>query len=105
MHLTSVQQRIADFVGQNNLEAPLPYRLLDLSSELGEVCKELLKSTRYGREPFAESAAWEQEVGDLFFTLLCVANSSGVNLEAALEDALLRYEGRIQASGTPDSTA
>lgn len=33
------------------MESPIEFRLLDTMSELGEVAKELLKMSNYGRQP------------------------------------------------------
>jgi NTP pyrophosphatase (non-canonical NTP hydrolase) len=60
-------------------------RALDLSSEVGEVCKEILKSTRYGTRAFQPTPNLEMELGDAFFSLLTLAASVDMDLDAALE--------------------
>ncbi len=97
--LPAHQLAVARFVEANALEAPPAIRLLDLVSEAGEVAKELLTGTRYGREEFRPGAAWAEELADLFFALVCVANSTGVNLESALEAALAKYDARFAERG------
>ena len=79
-----------------DLEAPVHARTLDLTSEVGELAKEALKGTEYGREEFNPPRGWENELGDVFFSLLCLANSTGVELETALEGALRKYRGRCE---------
>ncbi len=101
--LPAYQLTVAQFVEAHALEAPPAIRLLDLVSEAGEVAKELLTGTRYGREEFRPDAAWAEELADLFFTLVCVANSTGVNLEAALDNALARYAARLAERGDAGS--
>lgn len=98
-----LQQEVARFVQTHGLQADVSTRLLDLTSEVGEVAKEVLKGTGYGREPFRPTAEWEGELGDVYFALLCVANSTGVNLEQALTGALAKYESRMAAKGDAGS--
>ena len=93
------QEAVARFVERHQLETSVEVRILDLVSEVGEVAKEGLKGTAYGRKPFAPTDEWVSELGDAFFSLLCVANGTGVNLEAALQTAMKKYERRIALRG------
>jgi hypothetical protein len=43
------------------LETDVAHRVLDLTSEIGEVAKEVLTSTRYGKTRFKKSESWEVE--------------------------------------------
>lgn len=95
--LSSLQLRVSEFVDEHGLEAPTHVRTLDLTSEVGELAKEVLKSTKYGRRKFEPPQGWEDELGDVFFALVCLANSTGVDLETALEGALRKYRGRIES--------
>lgn len=97
------QAKVLTFVEANELEIPIAYRMLDLVSELGEISKEILKGSAYGKTPFQQTAAWQEELGDVMFSLACIANSTGVNLEKALEDALEKYEKRIAVKGSAGS--
>ena len=98
-----LQQRVADFVVEHQLSADAVTRMLDLQSELGELAKELLKASDYGRKPFASTPDWELELGDVFFALLALAEVSGVDLEGALELALDKYWRRLSESGQAES--
>ncbi len=102
-NLPAFQLAVARFVEAHALEASPAIRLLDLVAEAGEVAKELLTGTRYGREDFRPDAAWAEELADLFFALVCVANSTGVNLETALEAALAKYTARLTEWGDAGS--
>ena len=102
-HLPYLQQRVADFVAAHDLEAPVESRLLDLVSEVGEAAKEALKGSDYGRQTFRPTTAWAEELGDVLFSLACVANSTGVDLAAALETALAKYEQRLAQQGEAGS--
>ena len=93
------QTAVARFVERHQLGTSVEARALDLVSEVGEVAKEVLKGTAYGREPFSPTDAWAGELGDAFFSLLCVANGTGVDLKAALQEAIIKYERRIALRG------
>ena len=99
------QQEVAEFVSQYELAAPVEARLLDLLSELGEVAKEALRGNDYGRRTFEPTEEWSAELGDALFSLLCLANSTGVELAAALESTLEKYRQRLSISDTPSSMA
>ena len=83
----SDQARVSEFARRNHLHADPAARMLDLVSEVGEAAKELLKSTEYGQRPFQATAAWREELGDVYFALLCLADLTDVELSAALRQA------------------
>ena len=94
-----MQKQVSDFVDQHDLATGIEYRLLDLVSELGEVAKELLKATEYGHTNLQSDNlpdSWAEEMGDLLFSLICVANATGVNLECSLARVLSKYEKRLE---------
>jgi NTP pyrophosphatase (non-canonical NTP hydrolase) len=45
--------------------------------------------------PFNTPESWAGEMGDVLFALMCLANSTGVDLEAALDRALDKYRERM----------
>ena len=98
------QDRVAAFLDEHDLDAPLAYRLLDLQSEVGELAKEATGSTDYGAEPAAIDLA-NDEVGDALFALLSVAEAADVDADAALEESLEKYERRIAETGDAGSGA
>jgi NTP pyrophosphatase (non-canonical NTP hydrolase) len=93
--ISTLQRTVASFVEEAGIEAPVYARLLDLASEVGELSKEVLEGTNYGRAPFRPANGWTGELGDVLFALVCLANSTGVDLEAALGGALDRYRQRL----------
>ena len=97
------QRRVAEFVARNGLETDVAHRLLDAVSELGEVAKEELKGSRYGAGRFVATKAWQEELGDVVFSLMCVANTTGVDLSEAVERALAKYERRLRKRGEAGS--
>lgn len=103
----SPQQRVAAFTTEFSLHLTVQARLLDLNSEAGELAKEFLKATSYGQKEIQSTPEWFQEIGDVYFALLALANESGVELEAALDDAMNRYRDRVYEhgmAGNPDNS-
>lgn len=103
MEIRALQQRVDKFLQQHRLEAAPEVRVLDLVSEVGEVAKEVLRSSAYGRSPFRPGEGWGEELGDALFALVCVANATGVDLEAGFEDAMAKYEARLEGRGDAGS--
>lgn len=99
MSLPHPQNLVAEFVLRNKLEISIENRLLDLTSEVGELAKECLKGTNYGSQKFNSTKAWTGELGDVYFALICLANSTEVDLQAALNAALAKYQLRLSDHG------
>ena len=96
------QDRVAAFVAEHDLRAPPAYRLLDLTSEVGELANDAAETTGYGDDPDALSIAAD-EIGDVLFALLALALDLDVDASEALETALEKYERRLATSGDPSS--
>jgi NTP pyrophosphatase (non-canonical NTP hydrolase) len=94
MDLKKLQQKIEFFCIKNNLHAPAEHRLLDTISELGEVSKEILKSSNYGSKKASYTDGLKEELGDALYSLITVANSFQIDLEEALNEALNKYKKR-----------
>jgi NTP pyrophosphatase (non-canonical NTP hydrolase) len=77
--------------------------MLDLTAEVGELAKEILKATSYGRQEFLPIETWHDELGDVFFSLICLANSTEIDLLKALNSALEKYQARLDESGKASS--
>ena len=93
------QQRVKDWMARYGLGTDPQVRMLDLSSEVGELAKEVLKSTAYGTRPFTPTASLEEELGDCVFSLLCVSEALGLDGEKALDQALEKYKARFAEAG------
>lgn len=94
------QQRVKDWMARYGLGTDPQVRMLDLSSEVGELAKEVLKSTAYGTQPFTPTPSLEEELGDCLFSLLCLSQCLGLEGETALGKALEKYEKRFAERGT-----
>lgn len=69
--------------------------LARLTEELGELSREV--QNVYGqkkKKPEEAIRSLEEETGDLFFVLVCFANSQGISLENALTSVLTKYNER-----------
>ncbi len=97
--MNSSQEKVRTLVNHYKLESETPIRLLDLSTELGEMTKEYLLLTNYGRQSFQANEHWKTELGDIYFSLLCLADATGVELESSLEKVLEKYRQRFGDSG------
>ena len=93
------QQRVKDWMARYGLGTDPQARMLDLSSEVGELAKEVLKSTAYGTKPFTPTAPLEEELGDCLFSLLWVSVALGLDGEKALDQALEKYWARFAEAG------
>jgi NTP pyrophosphatase (non-canonical NTP hydrolase) len=100
----SDQQRVRAFIDEHGLRAGTPARLLDVTSELGELAKEYLERTNYGSTAFESGESWCEELGDVYYALICLAEESGVDLEQALERVLQKYSERLERRGSAGST-
>ncbi|WP_018461169.1 nucleotide pyrophosphohydrolase [Thermus oshimai] len=75
--------------------------LARLAEELGEVARVL--AHRHGKtpKPGEEEGDLEEEVGDLLFVLVSLANSQGIDLERAFRKVMAKYQARDGARWTP----
>lgn len=103
MELDNLQKKVAEFVKVHNIETSVENRLLDLVSEIGEVAKEALKGNNYGKSKFVKTEAWDEEIGDVLFAIICLANVTETCLERALLNVLKKYEERANISGALSS--
>lgn len=69
--------------------------LARMTEELGELSREV--NHYYGEKPkksTEEERTIEQELGDLFFVLVCFANSLNINLEEAFDLVMEKFRTR-----------
>lgn len=93
------QQAAAEFARTHALNMDPQVRFLDLASELGELSKELLKASDYGKCPLAATEEMEKELGDCIFSMLCLCDSLQLDSESALHTALEKYRKRFAEKG------
>ena len=97
--MNTIQERVDELIKKYNLESSVEIRFIDLISELGELGKEILKGNDYGKKNFCNTENIESEIGDTFFSLICVANGLNIDLKNALDNVLNKYENRFSNNG------
>jgi NTP pyrophosphatase (non-canonical NTP hydrolase) len=90
---------IESFLTRHGLTCAPEQRLLDIASELGEVSKEILKSTGYGRTRLQITKSLGEEIGDLLFAVHALAVECGLDPDESLRAALAKYEQRASEKG------
>lgn len=94
--MRKIQERIKKFCKENDMGSPAEHRVLDTMSELGEVAKEILKMSNYGRKPIEYREELKSELGDVLYSLITIANTFDIDLEDALHQVLEKYEKRLK---------
>ena len=97
--MNEIQEIIEEFIKKYNLESSSEIRFIDLTSEIGELGKEILKGNDYGRKEFSNTDNIESEIGDVLFSLICLANGMNISLENAISNVLKKYENRFLKNG------
>lgn len=95
--------RVDEFNAEYDLETTPEIRLLDLESETGELAKELLKASEYGESEFEPTPEFTEEFGDLYYSLLSLADECGINPDDALESSMEKYRERFASSDSVGS--
>jgi len=93
------QEKVKKFMEENNINNPVEYRMLDLFDEIGEMSKEICKMSGYGTKKPEFRKEIIPEIGDVFYSLITVANYYKVDLSEALDLVLKKYKKRIDKGG------
>jgi NTP pyrophosphatase (non-canonical NTP hydrolase) len=96
------QNRVRAFQEEYHVVGEPEYQLLDLASEVGELAADACAATDYGMGD-GDVDVKRDEIGDALFSLLAFANSLDVDADDALDEALAKYERRIESTGDPSS--
>ena len=96
MPLSDYQQQVDDWVQgyKTPYWAPLS-QLARLIEEVGELARVL--NHKHGdkiKKPTESADDLEGELGDILFDVICMANSEGVDLDAALQKVILKAQTR-----------
>lgn len=91
---------VLDFNKFHGLSLPKNLRVLDLVSEIGEVCKLEFSEKTTGKQ---QHDIFEEELGDCLYSLLSLFSEADVSPKAALSRVLIKYSARINKTGKPDS--
>ncbi|MGD2143219.1 MAG: MazG nucleotide pyrophosphohydrolase domain-containing protein [Anaerolineae bacterium] len=93
------QGEVAAFLGRHHLGHDPATHALDLVSEIGELAKELVLATDYGRQQAEPNPDLSGELGDALYSLLALATACHVDAGEALQAALEKYERRLVERG------
>ncbi len=94
--MKDAQEKVKGLVERYNLSGDINVKYIDLTSEIGELGKEILKGSDYGAKDFAKTEDATMELGDVLFSLICVANELGIDMSEALDRVLAKYAGRFE---------
>lgn len=102
--MNEIQEKVNEMIKRYNLESTNEIRFIDLASEVGELGKEILKGNDYGKKDFCKTDNVESEIGDVLFSLICIANGMNISLGKAIEKVLKKYENRFLNNGNIGSS-
>ena len=94
--MQKLQKKVQGFFQDNNLELSVEHRVVDLMSEVGELSKEILLSTSYGKSEFKSTDNLKNELGDVFYSLIVLANYFDIDMEEILDQTLVKYSKRMK---------
>lgn len=94
--METIQQDVHNYISQfkEGYFSPLAM-LARLTEELGELSREI--NHTYGEKPKKDTEnekLIEEELGDLFFVLITMANSLSIDMDAALETVMTKFQTR-----------
>ena len=94
-------ENVSVFLEKSKTATTPMVRLTDITSELGEVSKEVLKAGNYGRNTpiLKDIDSFKEEYGDLLFTVLALGIENDVDPSEALELVLNKYNTRLETKG------
>ena len=103
MTLAEAQARVDGWISrfEEGYWPPLAI-LARLIEEVGELAREV--NHRFGSKPKRDDEdprELELEIADVLFVLLCLANERGIDLDAAFERVMAKYEERDADRWTP----
>src|SRR5881275_764717 len=96
MSLKSLQPQVDEWIRNHTPGYFQPLMMLArLTEELGELSRAV--SHHHGEKkpkPGEEKGSIEDEIGDLLFVLVCLANSQGISMDQAWKGLLAKLYGR-----------
>lgn len=96
MSLQDIQQQVHQWTAQFDVPYWQPHEILArLMEETGELAREV--NHLYGpkrKKPEEQTRELGEEMGDIIFTLCCLANSKGIKLDEAFQQVMTKYQQR-----------
>ena len=97
--MEDIQKTVNEMIKKYSLESSIEIKFIDLISEVGELGKELLEGSEYGKKKFINTDNLESEIGDVLFSFVCVANSLNIDLKEAFDKVIEKYNSRFLENG------
>lgn len=96
MSLKDVQKEVDEWVSQYKIGYFKPHEILArLSEEVGETAREI--NHLFGskkKKDFEDTRGLQEELGDIIFTVACLANSLDLNLDESFKTIMDKCYGR-----------
>jgi len=93
--MNKLQKKVDAFSKKNNLSKNPDILIIDLTSEIGELAKEIIKSTDYGTNKIRKiTSETKSEIGDVLFVLIRLANELNVDLDSSILETIEKYSKR-----------
>ncbi|UTR14654.1 nucleotide pyrophosphohydrolase [Salipaludibacillus sp. LMS25] len=94
--MADMQQEVHAYISQfkEGYFSPLAM-MARLTEEMGELAREI--NHFYGEKPkkqSEEAKTMEQEIGDVLFVMICLANSLDINLEESFRLVMTKFQNR-----------
>ena len=95
-----ISEEVREFLNVSKTFSDTFVRMADIQSELGELSKEILKATRYGKtETPTRHESIEDEYGDLLFSVLALGVELKTDPEYCLRKSIEKYSKRLEKTG------
>jgi len=97
--MKTAQQKVKEFVQKHNLTSGIEGKILMLTHEVGEIAKEGLKMSNYGKkviDPAQPTGKMALELGEILYCVADMANALNIDLEEAFELALDHFASKQQ---------
>lgn len=94
--MKEMQQQVDDYIGQFKEGYFPPMELLArLTEELGELSREIQHQYGMKKKKSTEvEKAIDEELGDLLFVLICLANSQQIDMQKSLDQVMQKFQTR-----------
>lgn len=99
MSIKKYQKMASKFAAESKFNLDPCIRMVAASEELGELAKEVLVATDYGTKSLETNDKLLEEVGDVLFELLLIADLTGVSATEAFFFAMGKMSGRVKEKG------
>ena len=96
--LHTVQKEVDEYIGQFKEGYFPPFEMLArMSEELGELAREVHHVYGMKKKKVSEAEkSMEEELGDLFFVLVCFANAQNIDMQQAIDRVMTKFKSRDQ---------